>query len=93
MQSNRCYNEQNASLTDVDHDGNVIASNPGFQFNARNSGGYQSFTTAYQPLITGWARPVQGTTLSLSVDYKVTVPYNTKPGVYQNTIYTSTNPW
>lgn len=45
-----------------------------------------AFTTTPATVKT-WATPDQATTPTVPVTYKITVPWNTKPGVYTTTIY------
>ena len=84
--SNVAINVTTKQDTNLTSGSNYI--NGTFKFSARDSGGLTAFTNTYQPLITAWAAPTQGTTPALPVDYQVTVPYNTPAGTYTNTIYT-----
>lgn len=74
---------------DFTNGSNIIALNPNFAYRYNNTGSFIPLSTSPTLVINNWPSDPSGHRPPMSIDYQLTVPFGTEPGVYTTTVYTA----
>lgn len=75
--------------SDLTSGSNIIALNPNFVYRYNNTGPFIPLSTTPTLVIDNWPSDPSGHRPPLNINYQLTVPFGTEPGVYTTTVYTA----
>ena len=74
---------------DFTNGSNIIALNPNFAYRYNNTGSFIPLSTSPTLVINNWPSDPSGHRPPMSINYQLTVPFGTEPGVYTTIVYTA----
>lgn len=74
---------------DFTNGSNIIALNPNFVYKYNNTGSFIPLSTTPTLVINNWPSDPSGHRLPMNINYQLTIPFGTEPGVYTTIIYTA----
>lgn len=74
---------------DFTNGSNIIALNPNLVYKYNNTGSFIPLSTTPTLVINNWLSDPSGHRPPMNINYQLTVPFGTEPGVYTTTIYTA----
>ena len=74
---------------DLTNGSNIIALNPNFAYRYNNTGSFIHLSTSPTLVINNWPSDPSGHRPPMIINYQLTVPFGTEPGVYTTTVYTA----